>query len=198
MQEKKKRNRIYVPNRRNEIGSKYGKLTVITEHSKTRNGGLRYTCRCDCGNECNVLIDHLRRGNTKSCGCERFKKGERHHQWDGIGDISGNYWFTRIVSSAKNKKRGEIELSITKEYAWDLFLQQDRKCALSGLPLHFPNKWRSKDWTASLDRIDSSIGYVEGNVQWVHKDINIMKNKFDQNYFLRMCSYIADQSRSGV
>lgn len=26
--------------------------------------------------------------------------------------------------------------------------------------------------TASLDRIDNSIGYCLGNVQWVHKDIN--------------------------
>ena len=45
--------------------------------------------------------------------------------------------------------------------------------------------------TASLDRIDSSKGYVIGNVQWVHKDINIMKNKFDNQYFIDMCKKIA-------
>ena len=36
----------------------------------------------------------------------------------------------------------------------------------------------------SLDRIDSSKGYEENNVQWVHKDINLMKNKYDNKYFI--------------
>lgn len=43
----------------------------------------------------------------------------------------------------------------------------------------------------SLDRIDSKKGYVVGNVQWVHKDINRMKNTFPQDYFIQVCKQIA-------
>ena len=46
--------------------------------------------------------------------------------------------------------------------------------------------------TASLDRIDSSKGYVKGNVQWVHKDINKMKTDFEQSIFIKLCKSVAD------
>jgi hypothetical protein len=52
----------------------------------------------------------------------------------------------------------------------------------------------SVEHTASLDRIDSSKGYCEDNVQWVHKDINRMKNTFDQDYFISLCKLIAENS----
>ena len=46
--------------------------------------------------------------------------------------------------------------------------------------------------TASIDRIDSNKGYIEDNVVWVHKDINIMKNKFSKEYFLMLCKKIVE------
>lgn len=46
--------------------------------------------------------------------------------------------------------------------------------------------------TASLDRIQNDKGYIEGNVQWVHKDINRMKNIFEQNYFIDICKKIIE------
>ena len=178
----------------NPIGNIYGKLTVISEHSKTRNHHYRYTCICECGKTVNVLLTHLRQGNIKSCGCAVPKKSERK-QWTGVGDISGAFWYDHIIRSANGSKgRREIEVTITKEYAWDLFLKQESKCALSGLKLSFPSKNKDKSWTASLDRIDSSKGYVEGNVQWVHKDVNIMKNKFDHNYFIEVCKLISNHA----
>ena len=58
------------------------------------------------------------------------------------------------------------------------------------LELCFPRASKDKSWNASLDRIDSSKGYIEGNVQWVHQNINMMKNKFDNQYFIEMCKLI--------
>jgi hypothetical protein len=48
------------------------------------------------------------------------------------------------------------------------------------------------DNTASLDRIDSSLGYVRGNVQWLHKDVNWMKNTLDQDRFIELCKAIVN------
>jgi len=172
---------------------KFGKLTVIELHSIDRNGHTRYNCVCDCGNVCNVLSTHLVRGNTKSCGCS-ILKGKERKNWKGVGEISGQFWASHILRSADGSKgkRKPLECNITKEYVWDLFLLQNRKCKLSGIELKFPTKFKDKSYTASLDRIDSSKGYIIGNVQWIHKDINKMKNTYDQDYFIKMCKLISN------
>ena len=55
--------------------------------------------------------------------------------------------------------------------------------------------WRGtllkNEQTASLDRIDSTKGYVPGNIQWVHKDINRIKNKFSMDELLSYVKKIA-------
>lgn len=45
------------------LGEKYGRLTVTDRYED------RAKCLCDCGNEADVRMDKLRRGETKSCGC---------------------------------------------------------------------------------------------------------------------------------
>jgi len=164
---------------------------VVSEHSTTRNGHIRYYCACDCGNFTNVLGTHLRQLSTKSCGC-LIPVGKMRKDWKGFEEISGDFWYSHIIRSANGNKgrRTKLEIDITLEYCWKLFILQNRKCKLSGLELFFPKRHNDKSYTASLDRIDSSKGYIKGNVQWVHKDINIMKNKFNQNYFIQMCKNI--------
>lgn len=44
-------------------GERFGRLTAI------RRLGRKWECVCDCGEITAVDISHLRRGNTKSCGC---------------------------------------------------------------------------------------------------------------------------------
>jgi hypothetical protein len=62
-------------------------------------------------------------------------------------------------------------------------------CSLSGQPLTIGmNRYN----TASIDRIDSSKGYIEGNIQWVHKDINFMKRTYSQEYFVQMCKLVSN------
>ena len=42
----------------------------------------------------------------------------------------------------------------------------------------------------SVDRIDSSKGYIIDNIRWIHKDINVMKNSFSDEYFTYLCKLI--------
>lgn len=176
------------------IGLKFGKLTVVSR-AQNRGQNPMWNCICECGSEIICYGVHLKRGNTKSCGCNMIKKGFNHVQWSGYGEISGQRW-TQIRGKGKShrKARNGLPFEITIEYAWDLFLKQNRKCALSGLDLFFGES-NTKETTASLDRIDSKKGYIEGNVQWVHKDINRMKNIFDQEYFLDICKKITENRK---
>ena len=107
-----------------------------------------------------------------------------NHRYNGCGEIQGGL-YSRFYYSAKN--RG-INFDVSVEYIWELFLKQDRKCALTGREIVFsPAVKRDKERTASLDRIDSSIGYIEGNVQWVHKQVNRMKQGFTNEELIGLC-----------
>jgi archaellum component FlaC len=67
--------------------------------------------------------------------------------------------------------------------------EQQHKCKLSGMPIEFIRKANGN--TASVDRIDSTIGYLQSNVQLLHRDVNMMKQSFTQSYFLEMCGRIS-------
>lgn len=142
--------------------------------------------KCDCGNETLGNFYAIRRGLKKTCGCYMTMKKENNPRWSGVGDMPGHYW-NHLTFGAKTRK---LEINVTKEYLWELFLRQNRKCALTGEPLVFHSRWNAHDGTASLDRIDSNKGYVVGNVQWVHQDVNYMKQDFSTEYFLSLCKKI--------
>ena len=52
--------------------------------------------------------------------------------------------------------------------------------------------------------IDSSKGYIKDNVQWVHKDVNFMKQSLPQEKFIDYCRKISNftgrqhESRAGL
>lgn len=53
----------------NETGKRYGKLIVISQTENREFGSVKWLCKCDCGNYCEVAGDALRQGQTQSCGC---------------------------------------------------------------------------------------------------------------------------------
>lgn len=64
---------------------------------------------------------------------------------------------------------------MNSKYIENLWRSQNGKCAITGLVLR-PEA--SGMFHPSLDRIDSSLGYVEGNVHIVLLAINYMKNSY--------------------
>lgn len=173
-------------------GQRIGMLTVVKDFGFVTKGKQRrriWLCRCDCGVEKKIEHSHLRSGNVKSCGNHR-RSGPENPLWGGYGEISGNFW--DCISRKRNSPRMSAcgrEFTVTIRQAWDLFVQQNRKCALSGVDLIMPR--HKQRGTASLDRVDSTKGYTLDNVQWVHKDVNRMKNIYPQDYFIQMCKKIA-------
>lgn len=117
---------------------------------------------------------------------EGWKKQRTHP------NIPGRYW-SRTVRSAETRGR---KFEISMEYAWSLFVKQKGLCALSGKPIRFHDIGEpGRNQTASLDRIDSSKDYIEGNVQWVHKKLNKMKCSMSDDEFIEACREVADYSR---
>jgi len=177
--------------KRNLIGSKFGKILVVSEVEKKGHNVL-WHCKCDCGKELDVLGPNLNK-KTKSCGCEpnAATLGRTSPFWRGCGEISIQF-YNRIKICALKRN---IDVSVTIEQLWELFLFQDRKCALSGEAIVFANSLKKHETTASLDRIDSKKSYTLDNVQWVHKHINTMKQYFNDDYFISWCTKVAKYSK---
>ena len=181
---KLKTNKVYFkPNQ----GQKFNRLEFI-EEVESRYNKKYWKCRCECGNIKNYDYYVVIRGITKSCGCY-LKDNAKNHRWTGYKDISGGYWKS-LLSGAKKR---EIDFKIDIKYAWSIFEKQNKKCKLSDLPIEFETRKirKKKSYIASLDRIDNSIGYVEGNIQWVVREINFMKNKMDEDKFIELCDSIS-------
>lgn len=168
------------------LGQTLGMITVLS-YGYVFKTNTYWNCRCECGNELVLCGKHLRSGRSRSCGCDlKLKRLLKN----GFGDIPG-YCLKKIKDSAS--ARG-LAMELTKEYIWELYLRQNKKCAFSGEPISFATVSGGRhDYTttASLDRINSDIGYIEGNVQWVHKHINAMKWNLEDSAFIEICGKIA-------
>lgn len=176
--------------RQNMVGRVFGKLTVTqfdTSKRKTKRHAKCLECICSCGNTTHVTARNLTTGNTTSCGCSQYKRGPNSPYWKGHGQISGAYWY-RIQKNAE--ARGH-KLTVTIQEAWELYLRQNRVCALTGWPIDIPSNPHDEQ-TASLDRIDSTQEYIPSNIQWVHKDINTSKWDYPQDYYIKMCHAVAN------
>jgi len=166
-----------------EVGKQYGQWQVISDTIKrSTNRKTYWEVRCKCGKETFRSAETLIKGTSKSC--KSCSKTSTYHTF-------AYSYLKRIKSRAEKIK---VDFDLTVEYLWDLYEMQDAACALSGLHIRFSNSWASlADQTCSLDRIDSTKGYIQGNVQWVHKDINFMKHTFGQNYFIEMCKKVSSK-----
>lgn len=173
-------------------GRKFNLLTVLSREGKRSHAGRTWNCICDCGNTKILTTAELNLGLTKSCGCLRRKKMGRHHLWKGHGDISMTHWYSIEQHS---KRRGRpVEFSITIQDGWSQFQKQNGVCGLSGRKLIFDTRGKS---TASLDRIDSEKGYLVDNIQWVHKDFNILKMDWSDEELMQMVKEIYEFRKLG-
>lgn len=178
-----------------QIGEKFGKLTIKRRWTEKWNDRKSKEticeCICDCGGICITPARYLR-GHKASCGCLQKINNKDHHGWKGHGEISKSFWSDIVRGCKRSSKTIDFNLSI--EDAWQKFLDQNRKCALTGVEIGFSqrcNRYGVEDKTASLDRIDSSKGYSLCNVQWVHKTINLMKLTQTQDDFIKWCKLVA-------
>lgn len=176
----------------NLTGKKFGFLTVLGISDTRIENRVTWECQCVCGNIKLLTSNHLKRGRYKSCGCKHRAPGIYNPNWKGYGELSKTQWGRYRLHA----KEIGVPFLLSIEDMWNLFLKQERKCALSGLPLHFSSKRGSKDGNASLDRIDSSKGYEIENVQWIEKRYNWMKKDYDIKEFIHLCNLVSEHSKN--
>lgn len=133
--------------------------------------------------KCLYQIEQKTKQNTPEVKRKRSERLNRKHQYN-----FNNFIYSILRRSMKKKNTGFMyEVNIDHKYLMDLIEQQDYKCALTGIKL--THIFRSLT-SASLDRIDSNIGYLKGNVQFVCKGINLMKSYHTQEEAIEFINLI--------
>lgn len=142
--------------RKNWVGTKQGKLTVLSLHSQgTHNSPARWLCKCDCGNTKIVCSQSLRIG-TESCGCKRVQRilerakhnrcnTQTYRSWKGMIQRCTN------PNNHKYPRYGGRGIKVCKEWeTFNGFLNDMGDC---------PSGYQ-------IDRIHNDGDYCKDNCRW--------------------------------
>lgn len=97
------------------------------------------------------------------------------------------YWLRYLAQKANSRKRPR-SVKITEDMLKNIYEKQEGRCALTGIPFN----QEIGGAKPSLDRIDSSLGYIPENLQLVIRDINKIKREFPIGYFYALCKMFVD------
>lgn len=149
------------------IGKRFGKLTVIDKSKKrAKNGTIKYVCKCDCGNTSIIRGDHLRSGETLSCGCLIKKYGTSKYVKQGQSTLNTRLYkiYDKMKQRCYNKNvrnyhdYGERGIKVCDEWLNDFMVFYTWS---------FENGYK-EDLT--IDRINVNGNYEPSNCRWVDNE----------------------------
>ncbi len=130
---------------------------------------------------------------SHSC-CSRAVKNPRlrsHEVLHNVADLSLFKYYYKMVQN-RIKRHPDFNLTILDiKEQWE---KQKGICPYSGVQLSLRKlneKRTDLIYEASIDRIDSSKGYIVGNIQFVSIPINYMKSTMNHEQMLDLCKIIA-------
>ena len=158
------------------VGQVVGSFKVLSLDEKLtiKNKRSHFICICEkCGEECVVNSSEIKR--AQSCGCEQGVNDNNREAYE----LNKTHFFERrlLNYARRNSKRRGEECSLEIE---DIVIPET--CPLLGIKLETcKEKGRLKglgshDSCPSVDRIDSTKGYVKDNVWIISKKANTIKN----------------------
>ena len=151
-----------------------------------QNENGKWCSKCSgCGKEqAYTRKDHAKQSEVSDWQCKKcVSEAKIFSENQPVGDR------TRVYRKFKKgaESRG-IEFNLNEEQFYENY---DETCNLTGWDISISY---SKH-TASVDRIDNSKGYIQGNIQWVHVMVNMCRNKYELDKFIKMCEAVATKQK---
>jgi hypothetical protein len=110
-------------------------------------------------------------------------------------------FLSKNLRRAANRGADSQQIEVTLDYVYEVGASQDFFCALTGDELEFTRggtywlgKWCNPN-SCTIDRIDSSKGYVEGNIQLITWRANCLKQHLNNDEFIVFCKDVAHYNK---
>ena len=179
----------------NEIGNRYGRLTVLEEAGRTNEKTVLWLCKCDCGNFTIKRGHHLRNGLTKSCGCLRKDTARENAKLAHLSQTlsKGTAAFNVLLGGMKNNaKKRHLKWDLSDSKVEELITQPCFYCGALPRKHDGLNKKLNGDFPSNgLDRINSKRGYTEDNVVPCCADCNRAKGRLTISEFIQFIDRIS-------
>lgn len=170
-----------------KVGDRHGKLVVVSREGTDKWGKPLFKQRCDCGT---VKVGAWK--SAVSCGCERaaYLKRINTLKRSRYGEANAKRLFYGYRKGARDRKH-------VFEITFDLFLRLTKQdCFYCGAPPSFEARYNSESFGGyvynGIDRVESTIGYVEGNVVACCRWCNYAKHTRLQPDFYRWAVKLAE------
>ena len=176
-------------------GDKFGRLVVIRKDGvHTKPCGTtqsKYLCRCECGNTVSVLMQNLKNGNTKSCGCLVKELKEQTILPDHRG-VKNQI----ILQYKRHAKDRGLCWELDYETVSNIISSPCFYCGAEKSNRKITKNCREGYEYNGIDRIDSSKGYVLNNVVPCCKTCNRAKLDMSQKDFILWLQKAASHTRA--
>lgn len=143
---------------------KYGRWTVLSRSSNKANNKDFWWCRCDCGQEKEVMGTDLRAGKSVSCGCYRKECVAKRRTTHGESQLDGPR-----AKEYRAWKAMKTRCSNPNQPGWSYYGKLHVIVArewLADFEAFFEHIGASPSEAHSVDRIDPHGDYAPGNVRW--------------------------------
>lgn len=179
----------------NLAGQEFDHLYVLEqdEELSIKKKEAYWICECDCGKIITLrryrIVNKKGFNTPRSCGCalKPLRGNKRTWMWGGYEEIGKDVLYRCKVAAIDRN----ILFNITLQQIWDKFIEQGCKCVYTNDELTF-DRWQR---TASIDRIDSTVGYIPENIQIIHKSIQTIKWQYPENELIEYASLVSDHQR---
>ena len=112
-----------------------------------------------------------------------------------VMDGSPEAYLRQLVSKLKHTRKKTHDWTLTPEEVFELWDEQKGRCAVSGVTLtHHLDGSGTKEFNASIDRINNNQGYAKLNVRLVAYRINIMRHTLSTDMFWWWIKTVHDYS----
>lgn len=167
-----------------KVGDKFKSWTVISNPKLFNGTHMKYEVQCECSTtkwvQGNELINPTK--HFKCMKCAAIDRGAAQAEQNGqVGELK----LTRYTKLQRSADKRGINFNVSLEYLWNLFESQKHLCAVTGDYIQSIDE-------ASLDRIDSFKGYIEGNLQWVTYQANVSKHVMTMQELYEFCKKVLD------
>jgi hypothetical protein len=164
-------------------------------YKRNLKNNVKSCCSRKCGG---ILVGHTMKNNPTLNEHNRYDIVK--HANNKLDIYSPFRIFLNVCRTRSKKNNSYCDLDI--EYLLNLWKSQNERCPYTGLVMILPSSTTSfsKDKSlkkVSLDRIDSSKGYIKGNVEFVTQFINLAKNNYSKTDVVNIINEIKNGGSVG-